>query len=68
MITEKELLKVAVIKMRKKVSQLETQIINIKESETFVTVNAIKDWDSYFSDNREHLQKELESLTLKLVN
>jgi hypothetical protein len=68
MITEKELLKVAVIKMRKKVTQLETQIINIKESETFVTVNAIKDWDSYFSDNREHLQKELESLTLKLVN
>jgi hypothetical protein len=67
-ITEKELLKEAVIKLRHKLHLLEAQIINIKESETFVTVNAIKDWDSYFSDNKEQLQKELESLTLELMN
>lgn len=67
-ITEKELLKAAIIKLRQKLQQLETQIVNLKESETFVTVNSIKDWDSYFSENKEQLRQELKSLTFGLIS
>ena len=66
-ITEKELLKAAITKLRQKLKQLEVAIVNLKESETFVSVNAIKDWDSYFSKNKEQLQQELDSLTSEIV-
>lgn len=67
-ITEKELLKTAITRLRKKLQQLEIQIIDLKESETFVTINAIEDWDSYFSENKRELQQELESLTSEHVS
>lgn len=67
-ITEKELLKKTIANLRKKLQQLQTQIVNLKESETFVTISIIKNWDDYFTETKEQLQQELESLTLELIS
>jgi hypothetical protein len=67
-ITEKEVLKATVEKLRQKLQQLEKEIISIKESETFSTVNTITNWNSYFTETKTQLEEELESLTLELQN
>ncbi len=65
-ISEKELLKEMVEKLRKKLHQLEKEIITIKESETFSTINAIPVWDTYFNETKTQLEQELQSLNLEL--
>ncbi|MBC7607780.1 MAG: molecular chaperone DnaJ [Burkholderiales bacterium] len=65
-ISEKEQLKVIVEKLRQKLQQLEKEIINIKESETFSTINTIEDWDIYFNETKTQLEQELQSLTLQI--
>lgn len=67
-VSEKEVLKATVDKLRGKLKQLEKEIQEIKESETFLTVNAITDWDTYFTETKSQLKDELESLTLELQN
>lgn len=67
-ISEKELLEAIVEKLRKKLHQLEKEIIKIKENETFSTINTIANWDTYFNETKTQLEQELKSLTLVLEN
>jgi len=61
-VQEKDLLKVAIAKLKRQIKILETEIITIKESNTFNTIISIEDWDDYFKKTKEKLQRELEEL------
>ncbi len=61
-ITDKEKLRATIDSLRAKVKILESEIITIKQSETFMTIIDIADWDDYFDQIREKLQRELNSL------
>ena len=65
-IQEKDLLKAAIAKLKRQITILETEIITIKESETFQTIISIEDWDEYFNLTKEKLQRELEELQLEI--
>ncbi|WPC10981.1 hypothetical protein LEQ04_09985 [Riemerella anatipestifer] len=59
-------MKVAIAKLKRQIKVLETEIISIKESETFKTIISIEDWDDYFQKTKEKLQRELEDLQLEI--
>ena len=61
-ITEKDILKAAIAKLRLKIKQLENEIINIKQSEAFKTISSITSWDEYFRITKEKLSIELDIL------
>lgn len=61
-ISEKELLRKAIAKLRKKIEKLKIEIISIKQSDTFKTIIDINDWDDYFQNTKQQLQIELEML------
>jgi len=65
-ISEKELLKSAIAKLRIRIKTLETEIITIKQSETYKTVAGIVNWDEYFEIIKEKLQRELKELKLEI--
>lgn len=66
-VTEKNKLKAAIAKLKQQIKTLETEIVAIKESETFKTIISINDWDEYFNSTKEKLHKELEELKLELI-
>jgi len=61
-VLEKDLLKAAIEKLRSQIKILEIEIIDIKESNTFRTITNIENWDDYFEDVKEKLNRELEEL------
>lgn len=61
-LADKIKLKATVDRLREKVNILETEIITIKQSETFTTIIKIQDWDEYFKTIKEQLQQELKLL------
>lgn len=61
-ISEKELLKAAIGKLKARIEKLETEIKSIKQSHTFITIINITNWDYYFQDTKQQLQVELENL------
>lgn len=65
-ITEKDLLKAAMVKLRRQIKNLETDIISIKQSDTFATIIKIDNLDEYFSHTKAKLQEELEDLKLEI--
>ena len=65
-LTDKEKLRATIDSLRVKVKILESEIIAIKQSETFMTVNSLDDWDDYFNRMKEKLQRELEELQLEI--
>lgn len=65
-VQEKDLLKAAIAKLKRQINILETEIITIKESDTFKTIISIEDWDEYFQRTKEKLQRELEELQLEI--
>lgn len=65
-VLEKDLLKSAIAKLKRQIKILETEIITIKESDTFKTIISIEDWDEYFNRTKEKLQRELEELQLEI--
>jgi len=67
-ISEKELLKVAIAKLRKQIEKLEIEIITIKQSDTFKTIIEITDWDTYFKNTKQILQIELDHLKQEFQN
>lgn len=67
-VSEKDLLKVAILKLRNQVKKLESEIKEIKTSETFTIINSINNWDEYFASTKAKLQKELEALHLEVEN
>jgi hypothetical protein len=65
-IFEKDLLKVAIIKLKKQIKELEDYIITIKQNETYILVSSIVNWDMYFEETKENLLQELENLRLEV--
>jgi PLD-like domain len=65
-LTDRDKLKATVNRLKAKVKILETEIITIKQSETFMTIINILDWDDYFSRIKEKLKLELEELQLEI--
>jgi hypothetical protein len=65
-ISEKEKLKTILNNLKKKVKQLEKEIIELKNNETFEMILKIDNWDSYFSETKNQLTEELQKLTLEL--
>jgi hypothetical protein len=63
-VQERELLKADIAKLKRQIKILETEIIAIKESDTFKTIVRIEDWDLYFKRTKEKLQSEFEELKL----
>ena len=66
-IDNKEILKMTINNLRKKVSRLEKEIIAIKESDTYKTISSIEDWNLYFIDTKEKLISELEGLRSEVI-
>lgn len=67
-VTEKEKLMTVLEKLKQRLSQLEKEIITLKESETFTTITNIIDWDIYFTETKTQLEQELQNLSLELAN
>ncbi|WP_209330103.1 phospholipase D-like domain-containing protein [Lunatimonas salinarum] len=65
-VQEKDLLKVAIAKLKRQIKILETEIITIKESDTFKIIISIEDWDDYFQRTKDKLTRELEELQLEI--
>lgn len=65
-VSEVALLKSAIALLARKVKVLESEILEIKSNETFITIAGIEDWDAYFEDLKEKLVGELERLKLEL--
>lgn len=66
-VSVKDLLKVAISKLRSQIKILETEIQEIKSSETYSTINSITNWDDYFASTKTKLQKEMEVLHLEVA-
>lgn len=66
-ISDKEILRATIRRLKLKLKQLETEILNIQQSDTFKMVFAIEDWDIYFTQTKEKLQLELEKLKKEIV-
>lgn len=61
-VSEKDKLKAAIAKLLIQIQSLETEIVTIKQSETFKTIFSITDWDNYFSITKQKLETELQEL------
>src|SRR5690606_38297619 len=58
--TDKRRLKQTIAKLMKKLEQLERELYALKNSDTYMQLAQITEWDRYFSENKELLKKELE--------
>jgi hypothetical protein len=65
-LSDKDKLLETINRLRLKVKILETEIVTIKQSETFKTIINIDDWDNYFNMTKEKLQRELEELQIEI--
>jgi hypothetical protein len=61
-VQEKDLLKVAIAKLKTQIKNLLQDIVTIKQSDTFKTIVSIDNWDEYFNNTKEKLQIELRNL------
>ena len=66
-ISDKEILRATINRLKLKLQQLDSEILNIKQSDTFKTVTSIEDWDIYFEQTKEKLKSELEELKKELA-
>jgi hypothetical protein len=65
-VQEKELLNAAISKFKIQIRILETEIKEIKDSNSFKSVISIENWDVYFVEIKSKLIKELEKLRLEV--
>jgi len=61
-LTDKQKLKLTVQRLKQKLEKLTTAIKSIKEDNVYIKICEIPDWDVYFTENKDLLQKELEDL------
>lgn len=61
-LTQTEELRAEARRLRYLIEQLLVKITEVKKSETYQTITAITDWESYFAESRAKLQMELERL------
>ncbi len=66
-ITEKDLLQVEITRLKRQIKIIENEIISIKLSDTYKKVIEISNWDNYFEETRQKLNKELEYLENQLI-
>ena len=67
-ISEKEKLKITLEKLKQKLKRIENEIILLKETEIFTTINNITNWDNYFTETKTQLEEELQNLKVELNN
>ena len=67
-VSEKDLLKAAILKLHNQVKKLETEIHGIKASETYTIIHSINNWDEYFTSTKAKLQREMDALHIELTN
>jgi len=60
--TKKDVIKNTVTSMRKLLSDLIKQVIYLKNSDTFLSISKIPNWDDYFNQTKQQLTEELERL------
>lgn len=65
-ISEKEKLLFTLKQLKQKLIDIESEIIFLKQSEIFTTVNNISDLDIYFIETKSQLEQELQNLTIEL--
>ena len=61
-INEKQKLKSEIENLRLKIKKILSELINIKESESYKTIQNINDWDSYFAETKSQLHLQLNYL------
>ena len=61
-INEKQLIKTEIEKLRIRIKELQKQLESIKESDAYKTINRISDWDFYFKEIKENLEKQVKDL------
>jgi hypothetical protein len=61
-ITEKQLMKAEIEKLKIKVTELMQQVELIKTSDAYKTVSSIKNWDAYFKETKEKLENQAKEL------
>jgi hypothetical protein len=61
-INEKQLLKTEIEKLRLHIKELKEQVLVIKESEAFMTISSISDWDTYFKEAKQKLAEQVKEL------
>lgn len=66
-ISDKEILRATIDRLKAKLKKIESEILSIKRSDTFKTVTSIEDWDLYFERTKEKLKSELEELKKELA-
>ena len=66
-ISDKEILRATINRLKAKLKNIESEILNIKQSDTFKTVTFIEDWKIYFEQTKEKLKSELEELKKELA-
>ena len=61
-ITEKQLMKAEIEKLKIRINELQQQMQLIKESEAYKTISSIEDWDIYFANTKEKLAEQIQEL------
>ncbi|MCD8445162.1 DUF1669 domain-containing protein [Tenacibaculum finnmarkense] len=61
-ISDKEILRATINRLKIKLKQLKKEILEIKQSEAYKTVISIDNWSEYFYETRASLQLELQRL------
>ena len=65
-VSEKSQLQAIITQLKFKISQIETEIFELKDDETYQTISEIDDWDEYFNQTKEQLIDEIVRLEQKL--
>lgn len=65
-VSEKSQLQAIITQLKFKISQIETEIFELKDDETYQTISEINDWDGYFEQTKEQLTNEIAKLEQKL--
>ena len=65
-VSEKSQLQAIITQLKFKISQIETEIFEIKDSEAYQTISEIDNWNQYFTDTKEQLIDEIDRLEQKL--
>jgi len=61
-INDKELLKEKIEKYKEKIANLESEIDDILDDDTYQTIATLEDWDAYFDELKEDLKAEKQML------
>ncbi|MEO9021221.1 MAG: DnaJ domain-containing protein [Ginsengibacter sp.] len=62
-ITEKQLMKTEIEKLKIRINELQQELLLIKESDAYKTISGISDWDIYFKETREKLEEKAKELS-----